>query len=322
MNREKFHQQYESLVHGSGTVALNEWTHLKIRGDDRTSFLHNMCTQDIHCLQPRNGCEIFLTDVKGHLVAHAFVLVEGSSVELVTVPCQASRIIEHLDRYIIREDVVLTDESASVAMLLICGKRSAADLDAATGGVVSSLVESWQHSQAMLKDVPVQIVKPGWLNVPSYLLLVPAKMQAEVLQGLEAAGSEQLGAEVWDAVRIESGLPLWGVDFDNSHLPQEVARNEQAISFTKGCYLGQETIARIDALGHVNKQLVMVKFSSQEIPSGGTELRSVDELVGAVTSSCWSPRWNCPLALAMVRRGSNTTGFRLQSACGEAEVLG
>ncbi len=322
MNREKFQQQYEALIQGCGTISLNDWTKLKIRGDDRTSFLHNMCTNDIRRLQPGCGCEMFMTDVKGHTIAHAFVLVEDDCIELIGASGQSDKIIEHLQRYIIREDVVLTDESAAVGVMLFCGRQSAVERDAAIGEHVSALVKPWQHKGVMINGVPVQIVNPCWLHVPSYLLLFPANRQAAVGQILESAGSVPCDAAIWDAIRIESGLPLWGVDFDHSHLPQEVARNEQAISFTKGCYLGQETIARIDAMGHVNRQRVAVKFSRQEIPDVGTELRSDEKIVGMVTSSCWSPQLDCPLALAVVRRGSNTPGSRLQSICGEAQVMG
>jgi folate-binding protein YgfZ len=107
------------------------------------------------------------------------------------------------------------------------------------------------------------------------------------------------------------------------NLPQEIDRNPQAISFTKGCYLGQETVARIDALGHVNRMLRGVRFSCDSVPVAGTPLfsDSPDRPVGQVTSSCWSPRLEAPLAMAFLRRGNHEPGTRLNSELGAAEVV-
>jgi folate-binding protein YgfZ len=124
---------------------------------------------------------------------------------------------------------------------------------------------------------------------------------------------------LWHALRIESGWPLFGVDFDGSNFPQEVGRDAQAISFRKGCYLGQETVARIDALGHVNKRLCTVRLAGEA--AAGDDLFAGGEPVGRVTSSSYSPRLDGWLALAMVRRGHNDPGAQL--ACREqpAEVV-
>jgi folate-binding protein YgfZ len=122
-------------------------------------------------------------------------------------------------------------------------------------------------------------------------------------------------------VRIEYGMPLYGRDITLENLPQEVNRNAQAISFTKGCYLGQETVARIDALGHVNRLLVVVKFAGERIPSPGDELQIEGKPVGQVTSAAFSPRVSKPLALAYVRTASAAPGTRLASPVGDAEVV-
>jgi hypothetical protein len=122
-------------------------------------------------------------------------------------------------------------------------------------------------------------------------------------------------------VRIEAGFPLFGGDFDSDNLPQEVNRNPFAIHFNKGCYLGQETVARIDALGHVNRKLVLVQFAGETLPAVGEALQADSNVVGQVTSRCWSPHLQCPLALAMVRRGSNEPGSRLEGTEGTATVI-
>ena len=121
--------------------------------------------------------------------------------------------------------------------------------------------------------------------------------------------------------RLEFGTPLYGQDITEKNLPQELARNDRAISFTKGCYLGQETVARIDALGHVNRTFCGFRFDGQAIPESGLELSADDKVVGHVTSAAFSPRLNSPLALGFVRRERNDPGVTLNSALGNATVV-
>ena len=132
---------------------------------------------------------------------------------------------------------------------------------------------------------------------------------------------DELGASHGEQVRIEAGMPLYGRDISQKNLPQEVGRNAQAISFSKGCYLGQETVARIASLGHVNRSLVGVRFTGSDIPPAGTQLTADGKPVGHVTSSAFSPRLECPLALAYLRTGHHLPGTRLTCSGDQAEVV-
>jgi folate-binding protein YgfZ len=138
---------------------------------------------------------------------------------------------------------------------------------------------------------------------------------------LHAAGARQCLLEALEALRIEHGFPLYGRDLTDKSLPQELARDDSAISFVKGCYLGQETVARIDALGHVNKLLVGVSFWGDQVPPDGMELTADGQMIGSVTSATYSPRLRRPLALAYVRHGFAKPGATLGSQWGNAEVV-
>jgi folate-binding protein YgfZ len=210
------------------------------------------------------------------------------------VPGQAERIIKHLDRYIIREDVQLTDVTSDFAWHLVV------DRDASDVGDEASIV------------APCDILWPG------ERLVRTGKSDDLPLAGLPTTDTE---SPVWNALRSESLFPLYGVDFDDSHLPQEINRDARAISFTKGCYLGQETVARIDALGHVNKKLVLVKFNCEHAPATGTKLHVGEHEVGTITTSSWSPRLNAPIGFGFVQRGSNEIGTKLSSEFADAEVI-
>ena len=139
---------------------------------------------------------------------------------------------------------------------------------------------------------------------------------------LTAAGARRVGPAAFEVRRIESGFPFYGRDISEKNLPQEVDRDRRAISFTKGCYLGQETVARIDALGHVNRTLVGLRFAVPDVPPAGlARLTADDAAAGEVTSGCLSPRLGGGLALGYVRRGSNTPGKRLDSPLGAVDVI-
>jgi folate-binding protein YgfZ len=140
---------------------------------------------------------------------------------------------------------------------------------------------------------------------------------------LRDAGARPCGFDALEAARLEAGTPWYGRDITDKNLPQEVARDPLAISFVKGCYIGQETVARIDALGHVNKLLVGVRFpGASHAPEPGTDLTAAGQSVGQITSSALSPKLGHPLALAYIRRGHHEPGTRLDSDQGPAEVIG
>jgi folate-binding protein YgfZ len=124
-----------------------------------------------------------------------------------------------------------------------------------------------------------------------------------------------------EIARLEAGFPWFGIDITADNLAPEVGRDKQAISYVKGCYLGQETIARIDALGHVNRLLVGVAIEAAAVPPQGSELTAAGKTVGHVTSAVFSPRLQAPLALAYVRRGYNEPGAKLTSTAGPARVV-
>jgi folate-binding protein YgfZ len=291
-----FDRQYQALRSGAAVIELAGWSCVSVSGADRQAFLHNFCTNDVKALVPGSGCEAFFTNVKGKIIGHGVIDCRRDEMVIFGAPRQATRLMEHLDRYIIREDVKLSDQSALRSHLIINDMTSPADLP---------VVIPWN----LLGNHAGKIVE------------LPADQVAALSVQLGENGFIAVGQEAFTAARIEAGAPLFGVDFDETNLPQEVGRDRQAISFTKGCYLGQETVARIDALGHVNQRLVGVRFLRSEVPKAGAELSRHGALVGRMTSATFSPKLATPLGLAMVRREANSAGTRLESAMGDCEVI-
>jgi folate-binding protein YgfZ len=283
--------KYERAVTDGGGVRLDDWSTLAITGADRVKFLQNMCTNDIRALAVGDSCEAFLTDVKGKIVGHVIVFAREDSLLLLGVPGQAARWSAHLDRYIIREDVQLADATERFQWSIVIGGRSEAELGD-LGRALGPCRQLWTSGVWVAMESEGKDVRP---------------LTAEVSDA------------VWHALRIESGWPLFGGDFDSSHLPQEVSRNAQAISFRKGCYLGQETVARIDALGHVNKQLATVEAADEL--RAGDELSASGQVVGHVTSAAYSPRRKAWVGLAMLRRAHNEPGATLRCREAAAQVV-
>lgn len=309
-------------------MPLDGWSTVEVAGRDRASFLHNLCTNDVRGLAPGAGCEAFFTDVKGKIVAHAFVLVGDEAIQLVMVPGSAALLIAHLERYVIREDVQLSDLTATVSWSLVVGFNAAerlVELARDVPGVdrlVADDAAPWSHAVVplgRLNRIAARVVRCPLPWCGGYLLGCGGNHAAKVREKL--IGCVECPPPVWQALRVESAWPLWGVDFDHANLPQEVGRDAVAISFRKGCYLGQETVARIDALGHVNKRLVQVRLTGGVAPPVGAELRRSGASVGRVTSSCWSPAFNAPLALAMVERRSNDPGTAVECGDETGEVV-
>ena len=176
------------------------------------------------------------------------------------------------------------------------------------------------HGDASGVDVVLRRVPLA--DVPCFVVQMAAAEMAHVGVALAAQGIVEVEQEIVELARIEAGFPSYGRDITIDNLPQEVARDRQAISFTKGCYLGQETVARIDALGHVNRQLVRLKFSDNDhVPPPGTELSYDEKVVGKVTSSCWSPASGVAIALAYVGRRAIQADVMLQSESGTARIV-
>jgi folate-binding protein YgfZ len=279
---ESFQHDYEALRAGRGVIKLADWSSISVTGADRHAFLNNFGTNDVKRLVPGASCEAFFCNVKGKIVGHGVIGCRNDELIIVGAPGQAASLIEHLDRYVIREDVKLSDITATRSYFF-----RAVEVPGSQTPIAWDLIGVGAIFEGTLADEHDVIV----------------------------------GDEVFTAARIEAGFPLFGVDFDGDNLPQEIGRDRQAISFTKGCYLGQETVARIDALGHVNQRLVVVRFSSDSQPKRGVELTHNGTNVGTVTSAAWSPKLGAQLGLAMVRRGANAVGTRLTSPVGDCEVI-
>jgi folate-binding protein YgfZ len=319
MISDSVRQQHIALTGAVGFADLSDRSQVEILGKDRAQLLHGLCTNDIKRLKPGEGCEAFLTSVQGKTIGYVYVFCGPDSLILDSVPGATASLIASLDRYVIREDVRFLDRALDRQEFLVSGPRAADTLQQVLA--VEPPSRPLHHASWPWRGGTIAVRRVPFTGGNSFFVVVDRARGAELAAELSARGSVHCAANAVEIARIEAGSPLFGQDVSEDNLPQEVDRTPVAISFTKGCYLGQETVARLDALGHVNRTLCGVRFAGPDVPPVGAEIRIDDKVVARITSACWSPRLDAPLALAYVRRGHNQVGARAPSPWGEAEVV-
>ena len=287
---------------------------LVMRGEDRRSFLHNFCTNDIEGLADGESCEAFVTDMRGHVLGHLWVVAQPERLWLHSLGESVESLVGHLQKYVISEDVVIEDVTESTSRVVLRGEGSAAVAER----ISESLSESWG---AALSQAPV-----AWLSQGDVLLWLESEDGSDLPLAAMATGVPVGTPESFESRRIAALLPRFGPDIDSSHLAQEVDRDELAISFSKGCYLGQETIARVESRGRVNRLLRGLGFEGEAYPDPGAVIVSEEgsELgrVGsvAVSEGPLARSADTAVALAMVRREVSEAGTRVQVQTAEGPL--
>jgi len=261
---------------------------ITLRGEDRISFLHNFCTNDIKKLAANSAIEAYITNVRARCLGYVTVFHANDELLLVTNNYKIEDLVNHLDRYIITEDVEISFELNPNCSLL-------------TGNGI----EEWLEDEQLTGTLVVN----HWFHQSSYWLF--GNLSDAQKSSLGSLNDNQV-----HAARISAGTPLYGEDIREENLAQEVNRNQQAISFTKGCYLGQEPIARIDALGNVHWYLVRV-----DIQNVNAEPNITLTLDGKPVAKIRSVSSVTHQALAYVKRGTHDSGTSIISDQGELKVL-
>lgn len=313
--------EYTAAVSGTALFDLSHWSQLVLSGNDRARFLHNFCTNDIKGLAAGSGCEAFVTNVQGKLLAHLFVYAGEEALHLLSAPATAERIIKHLSRYQINEDVTFCDLTAERGLLLVAGPTSAMALRD-VGCDVQPFVDG-QHRRFTWGSSELTIFRNDFLRISGFFVSAPPGTIAELSQTLTGSGAVRAGSAVFESLRIAAGFPLYGVDLSDANLAQEANLTAQAISFSKGCYLGQEPIARIDALGHVNQQLRILHLAAGPVPAPGTDVLTADDeprKIGTITSAARNFATTKPVALAFLKRNYDTIGLKLGVPSGERTI--
>jgi folate-binding protein YgfZ len=287
-----FAQDYQTLTTGCGLVDRSDRGKLALTGAAAKEFLQGQLTNDTSSLTPGGGLYAAFLTQKGKMQGDVRLLDAGSELLLDTERVALQDLFNMIRSFSLGHDVQLHKRTLESGLLSLIGPESRALLQEA--GV--DLPEA-EHSHVTL-TVGGAVVRTIRTDLGTDLLFASEDHDA-VLTAALAAGAVAVSEAAAECLRIESGRPRYGVDLDESVIPQEAGLNARAVSFTKGCYVGQETVARLFYKGKPNRELRGLRSAEQLAP--GTALRFADREVGTVTSSAVSPRLG-PVALALVRR--------------------
>ena len=282
-------EEYRAAREHAALFDLSDRGKIELAGKEALFFLNNLCTNDVKNLSVGSSCEAFLCTAKAKVVAHILVGHHPSDVLLLHFePGQEERVLNHLNHYLISEQVEITDRTKELGQFHLCGPKA------------HSLLE---------KDLPesMPFFRNDPLGLPGFDLFFSADKTQEVWQSLVNAGPRPAGRDTWEMLRIEAGTPVYGKDIDENRLVMEVGRTQQAISYTKGCFLGQEPIVMARDRGHVNRTLLGITIQGGGPAASGTPLFQEGAEIGQVTSSVDSFRLG-PIALAYLKRGHQTPG--------------
>jgi folate-binding protein YgfZ len=267
---------------------------VELAGKDAVAFLHNLCTNDVKNLPPGGGCEAFLCTAKARVVAHVFISRLGQAgrdvLWLDMVSGLADKVLRHLDHHLISEEVELTDRSAEYMQMHLCGPRAGEVVEKYLAGSPAPLKEFDCVPGGHDRAVSGYVRRHDYLALPGYDVFCASAGAAEARGLLTAAGAAPAGPEAYEVLRVEAGFPDYGKDIDEDRFVVEVGRTRQAISYAKGCYLGQEPVVMARDRGHVNRTLLGLKFREGGPVASGAKVFRGGEEVGRVMSSVWSPR--------------------------------
>ena len=331
--------EYQALKTGAGLLDLSCRGHLLVRGKDAPRFLHGMVTNDVQGLVPGHGNEAFLLNVHGHTLALLNVLrLEPETFLLDFEPQLGEVIFQALDRHIIADRVELEvcgpEGGQSLGCFGLEGPR-AGDVLRHVIGIDLAEMNFLEHRY--FENLSLRVVRASHSRGHGYWMLAELDRVVELWNAILDADLSRrgttggapdgiaeavrpVGFEALEICRIEAGIPRYGLDITEKNLPQETGQAD-AISFTKGCYIGQEVVERIRSRGHVNRQLVgLLLEGKQDIPEHAPVFAGGQQ-VGTVTSSTYSFGLRRSIALGYVRREHAQTGKSVDVGAVPAEIV-
>ncbi len=293
---------------------------IAVTGPDSAALIHGLVTNEVKGLHPGSGASAALLTPKGKMRAYLAVLrLSQEELLLDCEPALAAPLMAILSGYVPFSQSTLEDRTASTGVLHLEGPTASDVLTAA--GIAEPAPEPFSHRVTGDGDAALRVVRVSRAGEPGFDLLTRPDSLPPLLELLVRHGAVLVKPAVLEAGRIEAGLPRWGAELDETVLPNEAWLERTAISYTKGCYLGQETVARLKTYGHVNRHLVALLLPIGGPASAGDTVRAGGETVGRVTSAADSLLRGHRVALAFVRREHETPGTTLtvDSPSGPAE---
>lgn len=323
--------EYGFLTHSVGLLDFTHRGRLCLVGADRQRFLNGQVTNQLAHLKPGQGCHAALVGPKAKMDSDLNIHLLKDEILLDFEPGLSAKVESRIGRYIIAEDVQIVDASGFYGMFSLQGPAALKVMES-IGAPIGTVPQSHDCAPFQSENFgEAYLTRMGRLGGEGFDLYVPGDKLVEAWRRLVELAKDQGGGpagwEAFECARIEMGIPRFGQDMDSATMPPEAGLQARAISYNKGCYIGQEIIARIRTYGQVAKSLkrlaINVPESADPSQLAGGKLTRNGKEVGWITSACRSPKQGAVLGLGYVRRGSGESGTVLDLATGgTVEVVG
>jgi folate-binding protein YgfZ len=310
--------EYQAVRTGCGVLDLSHTGKFQVTGRDRVRYLHNMLSNDIKKLQTGNGCHATLLTRQGRMETDLHVVAFPDHLWLECPLAGAATALKTLNQYIVGDVVSIEDASLSYAILSLQGPGSRETMELATEVALEGMAPLQVRRTGEGSSFVVRRDRTG---CGGYDLWLPAgAAEAIWLRWTREWKIRPVGFLALNWLRTEAGIPWFGYDMDESNLPMEFGL-ESAISMTKGCYRGQEIVARVTHRGHLDRKLAGVAFEDDTVPEKGWEVFAEGNKIGTVTSATTSPALGRPLALCILNTGYLQPGTKVEVAGRAARVI-
>lgn len=306
--------EYAALREGAGVLDLSFRGRLCVTGADARRFLNGQVTHNVKDLQIGEGCYAALVSARGRLQSDLNIYRLENELLLDFEPGLSASVAERLEKFIIAEDAQVVDAAPHYGLLSAQGPEA---MEVARGLSPRFIVPPKAMGMAKLEEPALgetYLAALSRVGSRGLDVFAPAEAMNEAAARLLARGVRLCGWQALETARIEAGIPRFGADMDETNLAPE-ALDTRAISYTKGCYIGQEVIARVRTYGQVSKLLRGLRFGGggREAPARGTKLFLAEKEAGFITSAVWSPALQGVIALGYVRREANQPGTELEA---------
>ena len=309
------------------TVALldkNYRTYLALSGPDRVRFMNAILTNNIKDLKEGRGIVSLFLNPQGRILAEIETYAEEQRLLCVSFAEIREKLVPALDHYIIMDDVVLTDETARYGTLALEGPRAAETVKRLANVDLTTLPElEWRESS--VGAIPCRIVRRSPSGHPSAEFLCEQTHLQQLWKllrdAVSTAGGGPVGYTALNSLRLESGIPWFGYDFGEKQIPHEAGLERSHISYTKGCYTGQEIVERVRSRGQVNRVRVLFKLEATELPPADAPILFEGKEVGQVTRAGYSPAFQSNIGMGYVRREQNPPGTAVEIGGAAATVV-
>ena len=317
---------YRAARHGAARLDRSSRGRVVVSGADRASYLQGLLTNDLLALKAGAGCYAAYLTAQGRMIADLWAYELGDVILLTMERDVKDTVLAKLDQFIFGEDVQLGDVTDSFAQIAVVGPDAAPVLAGVLGTVsVDVLTALPEHGNVRVDYAGTRavITRIADAGEPGFDVYVDAAQAGAIDEALRGAGVAGIDESTADLLRIEAGVPRFHRDMDEETIPLEAGIESRAISFTKGCYVGQEVIIRVLHRGHgrVARKLVGLRLASRDVPASGAVVRSAEREIGNVTSAAFSPALDTAIALGYVHRDFVEPGTKVSVGESPAEIV-